>query len=205
MSDLVGFPENRFSIYEMMAKESFKFLTEKYGFRLAKVEKVEGKYIVLHYLSETVFLNLFYGSPSYELDFSFGRIGKSGKPKNESFSSSDLASVCYGEDRGYRLFSANSYENLLKCVPKLADLLKGYGGGFLEGNSQSYEKILFETKQKLNKWYNEQELKQARKDASVAWENKEYFKVINIFESIFNDLSPSEKKKLEYSRKHQKE
>lgn len=203
MEHQTDFPEDRFVVYEKIAKANFAFLTEKYEFRLSNIEKIDGRYIVLQYLSKKVFVNFYYGSPSFELDFSIGRIGIEDKPDNDGFTSGDM--VFLSDDAkwvGYKLYSAYTYENLCRCLPKLAELIKSCGVSCLKGDALSYERMLFEKKRKVNQWCNEQELKQARKAASVAWKNKDYFQFIEIFEPVVNVLSPSEKKKLEYARRH---
>lgn len=203
MENQTSFPEDRFVVYEKLAKSNLVFLTEKYGFRLSNIEKIDGRYIVLKYLSERVFVNFYYGSPSFELDFSIGRIGIEDKPDNDGFTSGDLVFLCDDAKwADYKLYSAHSYENLCKCLPKLAKLLESCGASCLGGDSLPYEKMLFEKKRKINQWCDEQELKQAKKAASVAWENKDYSKFVEVFEPVVNALSPSEKKKLEYARKH---
>src|SRR5690606_30370495 len=111
----------------------------------------------------------YYGSPGFELDFNIGRVGIEDKPGHEGFTSGDV--VLLGDNEkwtGYKLYSAHSYENLRKCLPKLAELLKTCGASCLKGDSSAYEKMLFERKRKINEWCNEQELKQAKKAASVS-------------------------------------
>ena len=102
----------------------------------------------------------------------------------------------------YKLYSAHSYENLCKCLPKLAEILKSCGATCLKGDTSLYEKILFDKKRRTNQWCSEQEFKQVKKSASVAWDNKDYSKFIEILDPFTNTLSPSEKKKLEYAHKH---
>jgi len=203
MVDRTDFPEDRFVVYEKLVKSNFSFLIENYGFKLSNIERSGDSCIALKYLSERLFFNLHYGSPGFELDFFIGRIGFEDKPNKDGFTSGDL--LFLSDDvrwKNYKLYSAHSYENLCKCLPKLAELLKSYGVGCLKGDAPTYEKILFEKKRKINQWCNDQELKQAKKAASVAWENKDYSKFIEAFEPVVNALSSSEKKKLEYARKH---
>ena len=203
MKKKTSFPEDRFVVFEKLAKVNFAFLTEKYGFRLSNINKIDNRYIVLQYISERVFVNFYYASPSFELDFSIGRIDIEDKPDNDGFTSGDLVFLCKDTEwADYKLYSAQSYENLCKCLPKLAKLLESCGGSCLEGDAPSYEKMLFEKKRKINQWCNEQELKQAKKAASVAWENKDYYKFTEILEPVIDALSTSEKRKLEYARKH---
>jgi len=63
-------------------------------------------------------------------------------------------------------------------------------------------KKLFSKKIKINIRCNEQELKNAKKAASVAWDNEDYCRFIEIFEPVFDSLSPLDKKKIEYACKH---
>lgn len=76
------------------------------------------------------------------------------------------------------------------------------GHSCLKGDSSPYEKMLFEKKRKINQWRNEQELRQEKKFASAAWKDKDYSRFIEALETIINALSPSDKKKLEYARRH---
>jgi len=202
MENLIDFPEDRFIVYEKLVKSNFAFLIEDNGFKLSDIER-GNSYVALKYLSERVFVNLYYGSPSFELDFYIGRVGIEDKVDKAGFTSDDL--LCLSDDTrwsDYKLYSAHSYENLRKCLPKLAELLKVCGASCLRDESSSYEKVLFEKKRKNNQWCNEQELKQAKKAAFEAWKNKDYTKFIKVFEPVVNSLSPSERKKLEYAHKH---
>lgn len=62
--------------------------------------------------------------------------------------------------------------------------------------------MTFERKKDYNQWIKNQELMQARQAAADAWEKRDYAKMVKLFEPIANELTPSECKKLEYSRKH---
>ena len=202
MDNRAGFPEDRFSVYEKLVQSNFQFLVEDYGFELSEIEQRGSGYIALKYLSEEVFVSFYYGSPGFELDFSIGRVGIEDKSDNEGFTSNDL--IFLSDDArwlDYKLYSAHSYENLVKCLPKLAALLKICGANCLKGDPSSYDKILFEKKRSVNQWGKEQELMQAKKEASEAWKNKDYNKLIEVFEPVANELSASEKKKLDYARR----
>ncbi|TQV82470.1 hypothetical protein FKG94_06930 [Exilibacterium tricleocarpae] len=197
------FPENRFTVYEKLAKGSFAFLVEDYDFKLSDTERESNSYISLKYFSENVFVKLYYGAPDFELDFCIGRAGIGEKQFKDEINSRYLASLGNSSKwTNYKLYSAHSYENLCRCLPKLAELLRTCGAGFLRGESSAYEKALFEKHRNRNQWYKEQELRQARKVASEAWKNKDYKKFIQIFEPVAQDLSASEKRKLDYARKH---
>lgn len=203
MDDRTEFQEDRFVVYENLITQSFSFLIEDYGFEISNIEKINDNFIVLKYLSDKVFINFCYGAPAFELDFCFGRVGIEDKSNRDGFTSHDL--LFLSDDprwEGYKLYSAYSYENLRTCLPHLAELLKVCGVDCLKGEPSSYEKILFEKKRSIGKWGKEQELKQAKKLASEAWRIKDYKKFIEVFEPVANELSASEKKKLNYACKH---
>lgn len=202
MDNRTDFPEDRFSVYEHIVKNCFAFLVEDYGFELSSIERVANSYIALKYLSEKVFVKLYYGSPEFELDFYIGRLGIEDKSEKDGFTSNDL--LCLSDDVrwvDYKLYSAYSFENLRTCLPKLAELMKVCGANCLNGESSAYENVLFEKKRSNNQWGKEQELKQAKRAASDAWKNKDYIKFIEVFEPVANELSVLEKKKLDYARK----
>jgi len=203
LNNSIDFAEDRFTIYENLVKNSFSFLEEDYGFKLSEIKRENKSHIVLVFLSENIFVNLYYGAPDFELDFYIGRIGIEDEKDKGEINSNDLISFSAApESLDYKLYSAHSYENLHKCLPKLAELLRAYGADFLRGKSSIYEKVLFNKKKKISRWYKEQDLKQAKKAASAAWGKKDYKEFIDICEIFSHTLSPSDEKKLDYARKH---
>jgi hypothetical protein len=201
MYNQTDFQKDRFSVYEDLVRDNFSFLEEIYGFEFSSSEK-GGEYIIIKYLSKTVFLNLYYGSPGFELDFYIGRLGIEDKLGKQSFTSGDLLYLegCKNWS-GYSIYSAHSYNNLRECLPRLASLLKECGKACLQGDPAAYEKMLFEQKKANNRWHKQQELIQVKKNAIEAWKKKDYAKFVKLFEPIADQLTPSEYKKLEYSRK----
>jgi hypothetical protein len=197
------FLQDRFAVFEKIARKQFSFLEKDYGFKLLPIERSSDSYIGLRYVSDRVFVNLYYGLPSYELDFYFGRLGIEDQPDTHSFTSGDLLYLGGCEKwSGYSIYSAHSYDNLRKCLPKLASLLCECGKACLQGENAAYEQMTFERKKDYNQWIKNQELMQARQAAADAWEKRDYAKMVKLFEPIANELTPSECKKLEYSRKH---
>lgn len=198
----MDFQEDRFVVYEKLVKKNFHFLEEIHNFKLSSIER-DG-HIIIKYLSKYVFVNLHYGPPSFELDFYFGRRGVEDRLNKHSFTSGDLLYLDVCEEwLGYTVFSAYSYDNLCECLPKLADLLKECGMACLKGEVSAYEKMLVEQGKDINRWHKSQELTEVRKAATKAWNNKNYAEIVKLFTPIYNDLTPSEYKKLKYSRKHQ--
>ena len=196
VNNKVNFPENRFEIFETLIKVNFLFLIELYNFKLTKVKKQESHCISARYQSEDVFVEIYYGAPSFELDFIFGR-----EDIENHFTSQDLTLLSDDDWSNYKLYSAHSYENLTACIPRLADLLKSLGRGCLLGNDTDYQKLISKKKRKQDTWYDDLKLVQAKEVALKAWKERDFAKVVESFSSVYGLLSPSEIKKLEYARK----
>ena len=145
-----NFSKNRFFIYEELVRENFHFLIERYGFKIFNIKMLQGQYILIRYLSENVFVDLYYSSPGFELDFCLGRVGIDEQPEGNNITSSDIVLMNeYERYARYKLYSAHSYENLAKGLPKLANLLESHGDEFLKGNFQCYEEVLLKKKEIL--------------------------------------------------------
>lgn len=197
-----SFLKYRFVTYEELVKMHFAFLVKDYELEFFKTQTVDDKYIVIKFFSKKVFVDFYYGAPSFQLDFCVGRLGIEDKPGKHGFTSFDL--LCLeNEDRykDYKLDSAHSYDNLRKGVPKLAETLRLYGKGCLVGNTSTYEKLVFERKKRINIWSKKQELKQAKILVSEAWDSNDYEKVVKVFGPLADYLSPADMKRLEYARK----
>lgn len=199
MQSVDDFSKNRFDMYENLTKKHFAFLVEDHGFSISKIHKVADQSIFIEYKSDKVFVRLHYGVPDFELDFFVGRIDID----SVGFNSSDLIAVYDAiNSSNYRVYAANSYNNLLTCLPKLADVLKSIHPECLEGKTSFYENMRLDKQKRVSHWGDEQELKQSKRAAKAAWDDKDYPKFIEIFEPIASSLSPSELKKLEYARNH---
>ena len=197
------FKEDRLIVYERLVRQNFRFLEDEYGFILTSKE-VHNEHIVISYMSETVFVNLYYGPPGFELELSFGRRGIDDLPGSTSYGMGDLARLDEAKGRHWEsrvTFQANSFHNLCRCLPKLARLLKTYGGACLKGESATYEEMSVEREIGLLKYRIREELARMRSAAARAWKAKDYTEVVKLLEPFVEELTVAECRKLEYCRR----
>lgn len=199
MQHLNDFSCDRFDLYEKLVKKNFTFLVKEYGFSITQVRKSNDSSISIEYATSDVFVRFNYGAPSFELDFYIGRVNID----LVGFNSSDLvATFSKSSLSEYKLFAANTQNNLLSCLPRLAAIFKELGMQLLRGEQSYFEKVDLEKQKRCRLWGDEQELKQKKRAAQAAWNNKDYRSYIEVCEPIANVLSPAELKKLDYARSH---
>ena len=191
------FKKDTFIIFRRLASESFDFLEKSYRFELSSARYCD-ECMGLFYTSKRVFVNVLYGPPGYEIYFSFGRRGIDDRPDQKSFNSGDLSYLHEVDEKW--VFPAYSYDSLRKYLPKLAELLKKYGKACLVGESSVYERMLVEREEHLRRSHRKQELAHARTAARTAWKMKKYAEVVRLFEPFLEELTKSERKKIEYCR-----
>ena len=202
MSIRSDFPEDRFVVYEKLAKEHFGFLEREYSFTLSRIDRKERVYTCLRYRSERVYVNLYYSVPGFELDFSFGRIGIDDAKGNYSFESHHLLYVdtCPAWS-SYSGFSATSYTNLCKCLPKLASFLEECGAACLRGEAQAYVKMYVRRRESAARSRRGEQISQIREAAAMAWRNRDYARFVELYGEFEGELTVTERKKLAYCRK----
>lgn len=199
---MVEFEAKRYKVFEHLCRKHFSFLIGRYNFSLENVEEFEGKGVVIRYGSKKVFVYLPYFSPSFELYFTFGLKGKHDRENVIPMNSGDLVLLDKCSNyKNYAAFSATSFENLEKCLPKLAELLGNCGSEYLLGNYQAYKEL--ERKRDVDRinFEHEWEIKNKRLKAEEAWQKKEYILVVQTLNSIQNELTGAEKKKLKFAKK----
>jgi len=176
---------------------AFNFLTKEYGFRLVKAEPT-----FVRYESPHVFVNVYHGRASYELGFEIGRLIDAAGQGEHPFSLAMVIELMGAQkETGYTLLQASSSESVKKQVPKLADLVKKYAAPALEGDSGTF-KLLAETRSRMSdKLHKDMKLRDAREEADKAWRGKDYSKLASLYESISEDLTAAESKKLDYAKK----
>lgn len=112
----------------------------------------------------------------------------------------ELAGVL--EKTGYTFLQASSAERVKRLVPQLAEYVEKYAASALEGNPHIFEKLAEIRHNNSERYMKEMRLNRVRPAANKAWRDKDYVELIRLYESIHEDLTAAESKKLEYSRKH---
>lgn len=176
---------------------AFRFLTE-FDLRCVRAEPT-----FVRYESSRVFVNIYHDHASYELGVEIGLLVDVRKEKEQAFSIGEIIDLMGArEETGYTFMQASTTERVKQLVPKLAELVRHYAGPALQGNFFTFEQLEEARQGKSDKYLKEIELGRIRSEAEKAWHEKNYSKLVELYSSIQEDLTPTETKKLAYARKH---
>lgn len=174
---------------------SFEFL-RSYG-----LKPVEEEVTFVRYESETVFVNVYHGRASFELGVEVGRLSE----PSEKFSIYDIvawAGTEQAEGFGqHTMFQVSSREGVQKFVPRLAGLFKKYAVELLRGEPDAYDSVGKVRAHRAREFEKEMRLKGIRTEAEAAWHAKDYTRVVELYDSVREDLTKVEAKKLAYAEK----
>ncbi|GAK55157.1 hypothetical protein U27_01988 [Candidatus Vecturithrix granuli] len=167
----------------------FDFLTRNYGFACKRCEET-----FVRYESNKVFVNIYHGRNSYELG---GEIGLLGSGKEAKFGIASLMELRDPEkvkDLRYRI--AYNEESVQKGLSELASLLQQYGDEALQGDLKIFEQL----QQLVKQYWAEMRASQIRPKAASVFQAKDYQKAAELYESMYDQLTKAELKKLEYAK-----
>ncbi|MCK4946913.1 MAG: hypothetical protein KAQ99_04285 [Candidatus Aureabacteria bacterium] len=173
---------------------TFDFLTKEYNFRLVGTDCL----YVVRYESNLVFINIYHEKISYELGFSIGLLSdkeKRGYTIDELVRLKDL-----GAEKQPIFFQASTKKDVKHCIQELSKLVKQNGGLALKEDRSVFVHLDRIREDLGSKQQREYELRQVRKEAQEFWKKKTYDRLIELYSSIFDDLTQSEIKKLIYAR-----
>lgn len=177
---------------------SFSFLTKEYDFRVVKTEPT-----FIRFESSSVFVNIYHGRASFELGFEIGRLNDgSGKEESPHSLRTILELMGAQEGTGYTFLQASTQDRVKEFVPKLASLVKRYAAPALGGDPSTFEQLMDTDSHISHRLHQEMRLKDVRKRAAEAWQSRDYALLVDLYESIFEQLTPAEMKKLEYVKKN---
>lgn len=182
--------------FEEAVLGSFDFL-RSYGFR-----PVERNATLVRFESRRALLAVFHGRASYE-------IGIEVRPKDRTVKygldyivswAGKSAWEAEGFGRG-TIFQVSQRDGVQRIVAKVAELLKKYGGVFLNGDAEFYD-LLDDVNRRASAEYTKQQfLEDARKQAGRAWSEKDFPRVFELYQSMTDDLTKIEAKRLAYAEK----
>ena len=182
--------------FEQAVLENFKFLGT-YGLKPVK----RGSTLV-RYESRRTFVNIYHGRASYEIGVEVGR-----RDRPEEYGLGYMvawAGKAAWEAEGFgrhTMFQVNSPEGVREFVPKVAELLKKYGDPFLRGDSDFYDELDRGNQRASADYTRRQQIEAVRKEAQSAWSAKHFARVVKLYQSICNDLTAIEDKRLTYASK----
>lgn len=182
---------------EIVTKE-FDYLKSEHGFKCVQ----SGTWLV-KYQSELVFVNIrFDGERSYELGCEIGRIDNLKGTLKVPFDLGDVVrSKVYSREPIKSSFQVTSTDSLEKFVKELAWQIRTYAKDLLAGSDESFNHVA-DLRDKEHKEYAlETELRYMRSQLDIAWQKKDYKKVIELLSPLKEELERSELKKLHYAIK----
>jgi len=189
-------PGNRADLgFSEAVQGAFGFLVAEFGFRIT-----ESNPTLVRYESERVFLNVYHGRRSYEIDVEIGRLPL---VERRRYRLPDVLGAIAGlEDKRDTYFQASNGPVVERCVRAIADLVAKHYGPVLRGEPAVFDSIGAYTAERDAAYTKEVVQRPVRAAADKAWRAKDYEKVRELYGSIRNDLSPVERKRLDYAERH---
>lgn len=181
------------SAFEELVRTHFEFLVTDYGFDL-----ISSTPDTVRFESKNVFFKITYDDYSFEIETYVGLLAED----PTSYSQVDVLDALLGEANiDQRFFQASSPERMKYCVTRLAHLVRSHYEPVLRGEKEVLRKIDLVVCQKSDALAKEDELRNLRGDAEKAWRDKDYRKLVELFEPVKADLTPSEAGKLAYAKR----
>jgi hypothetical protein len=147
-------------------------------------------------------VNVYHGRISFELNVEIGELTIGGILPENPFTIEDiLYLVNPKEATNYRPYQVHSVDLVRKFVSELACLTKEYAIPALKGDQLFFERLGHSRSQRSNAYMKELRLDRTRTEVETAWHQKDYPRVIELYDSMFEDVTPAEAKRLAYAKK----
>jgi hypothetical protein len=191
--------ENRASLgFVEAVMSNFKFLLEDFPFRCVKKDVT-----IVRFESNSVFVNVYYGRKSFELNVEIGElVSVSGHPEVSYTIGEILHLVCPKKAENYHPYQVHTVETVKKFVAELAKLVKEYALPALTGNHDFFQQVGEVQEKRSDTYLKELRLNRTRTEVETAWHQKNYPRVIELYDSMREDLTPAEAKRLAYAKKN---
>jgi len=176
----------------------FNYLITEYGFQCVKTEVT-----LVRYESQKVFINIYHGRASYELNVEIGLLINSFILGEQNYTLTELVELEGAPNGTYQAyFQVSSQAGVKKFVPIIAKYVKEHAHNILIGDKSTFERLAQIRTQMSDKYLVKMTLDRVRPRAEEAWKDKRYREFVELYEPIKNDISPTESKKLVYAKKH---
>jgi hypothetical protein len=179
-------------------KEAFSFL-EGAGFRLTESDPVR-----VRYESRRAFVTIDWERPSGELNVFLGLHPRKGE-ESEAFSLSDLLSMQNVDVPERKMPFQVAEEGKLKpFIDKLADDTRSHAQPALTGDRIFFRRLSAYRHAQAQAFVRDLSLRNIRTEVEKAWRERELDTVIDLYSSIEDQLTASERAKLAYAKRHQR-
>ena len=184
-----GFPE--------AVLTSFRFLVEGFGFAVVTHETT-----YLRFESNAVFVNVYHGRASYEIGVEIGELKKANNLSERSFTLGEIIAMTdYDRGSSFHFYQAATPELIPKFVSETAEIVKAYSRSALIGDKSFFEGLGKVRSRISHEYLKSMEMGRVREEAEVAWHEKNYGQMVELYDAVKDDLTPSEVKKLEYAKR----
>lgn len=188
---------NVFQAFVRRVRAHFMYLEANYGFKVSKIEHANDSGIV-RYESEAVYVNVYYGSPDFEVNMNFGRKVLDEPPQGYSFYQGDLILL---ESCSSWQWKTNYADKQTRFIAEYARLLQECGRSCLLGDSVIYSKMKLKRDTAVSEWVENEKVTQIRGEAQKAWNEKQYGLVVILYRKMIDKLTEVEQKRLDYAEK----
>jgi hypothetical protein len=165
------------------------------------MKPVQEEITLVRFKSATSFINVYHGRSSFELGIEIGRLNN----PNEKISLYDaIAWAGAVETEGFGkhvAFQVSNRKDVQEFVFKLAKLVKKYAEPFLKGDATAYQAVKAASLKNTAKYVEQINLKRIRAKAEIAWHDKNYSQVAELYGSMREHLTSVEIGRLTYAEK----
>jgi|GEM_PF-1071444 len=180
--------------FSEITRTAFRFLIDEFGF-----EFVESDATYVRYHTGLVFLNVYHGRRSYEIDVEIGRLSR---PDTRQYRLADVLGAIAGlEDKRETYLQASNVDSVEQGVHAAASLVRSHYGPLLRGDEFTFGVVGAYVARVDADYTREVVQRPVRDAANDAWRSKDYEKVSELYRSIRTDLTDVEKKRLDYAER----
>jgi hypothetical protein len=176
---------------------AFKFLIEDFAFRCVRKDVT-----IVRFESDSVFVNVYHGRISFELNVEIGERTVGGVFSENPFTIEDILHLVNPKEAtNYRPYQVHTFDSVRKFVSELSRLTKEYAISALKGDRHFFERLNDSRSQRSNVYMKELRLSRTRTEVEAEWHQKNYPRVVELYDSMMDDLTPAEAKRLAYAKK----
>jgi hypothetical protein len=176
---------------------AFKFLLEDFSFRCVRKDVT-----IVRFESNSVFVNVYHGRISFELNVEIGELAIGNEHPENPFTIGEILDLVNADEAvNYHPFQVHTVETVQRFVSDLASFVKRYAVPALLGDHGFFQRLSELRTQRSNEYLKNIRLNRTRTEVDAAWHQKNYPRVIELYDSMFHDLTPSEAKRLAYAKK----
>ena len=178
------------------ALTKFDYLVTDYGFYVAATDAT-----IVRFVSTGVFVKVYNWQVSSELGVDVGLL-TDGSAYGIEYDLGELVHLRGPwEYNHYRGWSGSIDLAIDHGLSYLADELRRCGAEALRGDLGVFDQLAAQRERNVEAFGRYMNAMQSRSGAEEAWSRRDYAGVVRFYDNMQQDLSPAERKKLEYSRK----